>query len=112
MKLKVKEKDVLKACIEYLALKGFKCIRNNTGAFVGQYTNKKGKTKTRFHRYGQRGSSDIIACSPKGMFYAIECKSDTGEPSDKQLEFLQSIKDRNGYAIVARSVDDLINAGI
>lgn len=103
----MKETHIVKTCIEYLTLKGFVCIRNNTGAIVSEYKGKK-----RFFKFGQKGSSDIIACSPKGEFYAIECKTDTGKLTYEQEGFLQKVKDKFGHSIVARTVDDLIKYGI
>lgn len=103
-----KEKSVLNSCIQYLTLKGYVVIRNNTGAFAAEGANG----KRRLIRFGQVGSSDIIACSKDGRFIAIECKSATGKLTSHQSDFLRKINNNNGTAIVARSVDDLINAGI
>jgi hypothetical protein len=102
------EKEVIKACIQYLTLKGYEVIRNNTGAFVA--TGENGKK--RLIRFGFPGSADIIACSPEGRFVAVECKSDSGRLTIAQQDFIRRVTDRNGIAVVARSVDDLVRAGL
>lgn len=107
MQIKISEKYVLKACVQYLSLKGYQVIRNNSGAIQVE-----GTTGKRFIRFGARGSSDIIACSPEGRFVAVECKSSVGKLSTLQKDFLQNVKKMGGVAIVARSIDDLISAGL
>lgn len=47
-----------------------------------------------------RGLPDIMGCI-RGRFIGIEVKSETGKPSDIQLERLQEIRDAGGVAIVA-----------
>lgn len=107
-RLLIKEKNVLNSCIQYLTLKGYVVIRNNTGAFVSQNQNG----KKRFIRFGQAGSSDIIACSKDGKFVAVECKSDTGRVTPYQSDFLRRVKSNNGIAVIVRTIDDLIKAGL
>ena len=93
------ESDVLKDCLGYLNLCGIYCWRNNTGAVrVGK----------RFVRFGKKGSSDILGIMPDGKFLAVECKRENGGIlSDDQKEFLQSITDNGGIAIVVNSVESL-----
>jgi hypothetical protein len=107
-RLPTKEKNVLNACVQYLTLKGYVVIRNNTGAFVSQGQNG----KKRLIKFGQTGSSDIIACSKEGKFVAVECKSDTGKVTPYQSDFLRRVESNNGIAVVVRSIDDMIKAGI
>jgi hypothetical protein len=38
----------------------------------------------------------------------VECKAGKGKPSDKQIRFLKTIAENGGAAILAWSVDDLI----
>lgn len=103
MKLKVKEKDVLKACIEYLKLKKYVYIRNNSGATI---------IDKRFIRYGQKGSADIIICGKNGEFIAAECKSSIGKLSSSQSEFGDNVLKSGGRFIIVRDLRDLIDAGI
>lgn len=103
------EKQVVNSCMQYLMLKNYLVIRNNTGAIVIKGENNK---KKRMIRFGSVGSSDIIACSPDGRFVAIECKKKGGKLTAYQEKFLNDVKEKNGIAIVAYSVDDLIKNGI
>lgn len=105
--IQTKEKDIVNACIQYLVLKGYEVIRNNTGAAVIESNGRK-----RLVRFGFPGSSDIIACSKDGRFVAVECKTEKGKLTEAQKAFLERIRKNNGIAIVARSVDDLVNAGV
>lgn len=105
MSIDASEKAVVKACLEYLRFKGIVCWRQNTGAAVAQY-----KGKRRFVRFGVPGISDILGCMPGGRFLAIECKVGKNTPTSAQHHFLEQIRKAGGVAIVARSVDDVVNA--
>ncbi|NPV51712.1 MAG: VRR-NUC domain-containing protein [Candidatus Methanofastidiosum sp.] len=103
-KYKREEQNLVKAVLEYLYYKGFIAIRNNSGViFIGNGERK------RAIRVGLSGSADIIACSPKGNFVAIECKSKKGKLTNKQKEFLDKVKTLGGVALIVRSLDDVIN---
>jgi VRR-NUC domain len=58
--------------------------------------------------FGEKGISDIIGCSPEGIFIAIEVKRPGGKPSPEQLEFIENVKRNKGVAFVAYSLDDAI----
>ena len=53
------------------------------------------------------GMSDLLVCF-RGKYLAIEVKTDTGQPSEKQCEYMAGVKRAGGHAIVARSVFDVI----
>jgi len=55
-----------------------------------------------------KGVADIIGIY-NGKFLAIEVKTKKGKLSDHQRTFLQAVEDEGGIAIVARSVEDVIN---
>lgn len=96
------EGAVVQACLEYLKLIGAYVWRNNTGAL---------KDKTdRPVFFGKPGSADILGLLPGGRFIAVECKSKKGKLSEKQKDFLANVKRIGGLDVVARSVDDVINA--
>jgi hypothetical protein len=57
----------------------------------------------------KRGVSDLLACSPKGRFLACEVKVGYNKATPEQLEFLKEIEDKGGIAILAYSLDDVIN---
>lgn len=54
-----------------------------------------------------RGVSDLIGITPKGRFFAIECKDGSNKPSPEQLEFLSGVNERGGIGIVAYSIRDI-----
>jgi len=101
---KKEEQQLVKVCMEYLQIKGFLVLRNNTGKII---INENGKTRA--IKTGLSGSADIIACSPKGKFVAIECKSKKGKLTEKQREFLLKVSELGGISLVVRNVDELIN---
>lgn len=83
---------------------GYLPLRNNSGViFITAATGR-----TRAVKVGTPGSPDIIACSPKGQFIAIECKTKKGRLTKKQIEFIERINALGGKALVVRSLDDLI----
>jgi hypothetical protein len=96
------EGSVVKACLDYLAVYGAYVWRNNSGCLRD--------IKKRPVFFGKPGSADIIGVLPGGRFIGVECKSKKGRLSEKQKEFLASIEEMGGLAIVARSVDDVINS--
>jgi len=104
------ENDVKRSCLDYLRLRGHIAIRINNGAQVNEYQGKR-----RFFRFTDvPGSSDIIGCTNRGTFYAVECKRPgrRGQVSDLQAAFLAAVEAAGGIAIVAESVDDLVRAGL
>lgn len=52
----------------------------------------------------RKGVSDIIACAPNGIFWAIEVKFGTNKPSPLQLYYVSEIAKRGGVAFVAWDV--------
>jgi hypothetical protein len=96
------ESAILRACLDYLRLRGFMAWRNNTGAYSVQ-----SGAKTRYVRYGAVGSGDIFAVLPGGRFLSVECKAVRGVPTDAQEQWIDSIRAVGGIAGVVRGVDDL-----
>ena len=99
---RVPEKDIQRAILEYLQIKGYFCFRNNTGAFRATYGGKE-----RFHRYGFTGSGDILGLTKEGKFFSIEVKAKGNKPTPAQVEFIQNVTKNKGIAFVAYSVDDV-----
>jgi len=60
--VKTPEGAVVKACLDYLKIRGVFAYRQNTGA--AEYQDKAGKK--RFVRYGKAGASDIVGIMPGG----------------------------------------------
>ena len=94
------EGAVVKACLDYLAVRGIYAWRNNSGALLN--------AQRRPVFFGKPGSADILGILPGGTFLAVECKAETGKLSDRQIGFLKTIAENGGAAILARSADDLI----
>jgi hypothetical protein len=74
----VKESDVQRQAINYLALKHVFRYRNNSGAFK--------RDDRHFYRCGATESPDII-CVIKGQYVGIEVKAPKGEQSEHQKKF-------------------------
>lgn len=65
-------------------------------------------TDARFIRFGFPGMADITGQLRAGRRLEIECKSDSGKPTDDQIAFLDAVNGAGGVAFVARSVDDVV----
>ena len=102
-KLVIPESAVLSQCLAWLHVRGIFAWRNNIGA---------AKTEDgRFVRFGIPGASDIIGVLPGGRFLAVECKRSTGgRVSDQQKAFLEKIEKAGGLAVIATSLEDLMEA--
>jgi hypothetical protein len=98
------ESDVLRQCLEYLAVKGIFAWRNNTGA--AQVDGK------RFVRFGIKGSPDILGVMPDGRMLCVECKSATGRQTPEQRAFGEAVIARGGVYVVARGIADLQREGL
>ncbi len=55
-----------------------------------------------------RGVSDLIGIAPGGKFLAIEVKTEKGRLTEHQERFLEAVRRSGGIALVARSVEDVI----
>jgi hypothetical protein len=100
----LKEQDIQRGIIEYLLLKKYVIFKHHsTGTTV-----RNGETV--YLRYGDRGISDLIGCSPTGQFIAIEVKKPGGRPTPEQLEFISRVNANGGKGFVAFSLDDVIEA--
>lgn len=100
-----KENQVLRACLDYLTMRGIECWRNNTGAMTIPGTK-------RFVRFGKPGVPDILGYLDDGRFLAVECKSAIGRLSPAQVAFLERAERCGCKVVVARSIDDLQKAGL
>jgi len=95
------EAQVLNDCLLALSKAGCRVWRNNTGVLPDR--------KGRPVKFGLCvGSSDIIGIAPGGIFLAIECKNQLGQPTDAQLKFIGFVQSMGGRAGVARSGDQAV----
>ena len=97
------EQEIQKTIIDYLKIKKYVVFKHRN---VGIYKQKTGSYIPL--SFGEKGISDIIACSPRGTFTAIEVKKKGGKPSPDQLDFLAGINARGGVGILAYSLDDVL----
>ena len=81
--------------IQYLLLRGYHARRTHSG--------KRMPVKA--------GTLDIVF-GGHGVWGYIETKSEDGMLSDRQIEEISAVKRAGGIAVVARSVEDVIAAGI
>lgn len=133
------ERDIQKAILEYLQMRGIFAFRVNTGAAMLPGRNG----RKQLVRFGFAGVADIIgilklkALMPEekdelfllprnmsvvapsylkeygckiGRFLAIEVKRDNGQQTADQLAFERSVRQHGGLYILARSVDDVKKA--
>lgn len=103
-----KEADVLSAVLT--ALKYHPAVawahRMNTGA--GKVL-RKGKV-SQFMRWGFPGCPDVLGQLRDGRLLAVETKRPSGVTTQEQESFLECVRANGGVAVVARSVDDLMEA--
>ena len=96
------EGAVVRACLDYLEIRGIVAWRNNT---VGMYDQTAKRYRT---NAGRNGIADILGCLPGGRFIAIECKAGRGKLSADQANFQRDIIRQGGLHIVAYRVEDVI----
>ena len=96
----MKESEVQKQILDYLALKRVFHYRNNSGAFVD--------SQKHFYRFGALGSPDII-CVINGQFVGIEVKAPKGKQSQYQKEFQKNLEAAGGRYVLAYSLVDIMN---
>jgi len=113
MRVSNKESDLVRACLDWLALHRVKAWRmNNTGIF-----DPVKKIHRSFH--GLRGVSDILGILPQtvrlaegdeetfGNFLAIEVKKPGEKPRPEQDTFLEDIRAAGGIALCVHSLREL-----
>lgn len=113
MRASSRETDIVRACLDWLALHRIKAWRtNNTGIF-----DPVKKVHRSFH--GLRGVSDILGILPQrvclaggeeetfGNFLAIEVKKPGEKPRTDQEAFLRDIRERGGIGLCVHSLNEL-----
>ena len=95
----VEHQKLVKKCLLRLTELGFLVWSNNTGAIKS--------ASGRFQRYGLIGSSDILGCSPDGIFVAIEIKTGKAVQNKNQKKFEMAVEKRHGIYMVVRDISDL-----
>lgn len=86
------EQKIQKKILDFLYKKGFIAAKfNNIGIF------------------STPGFPDIVCCSPKGRFIAIEVKVPGEKPKPHQQAYIDAINKLNGVAFYATSVNEVEN---
>jgi hypothetical protein len=93
----VKESDIQRQILDYLAIKGVFAYRNNSGAL------------RRFFRAGVLGGPDVV-CGIDGRYIGIEVKAPKGKQSDHQKEFQKNLEAAGGKYVLAYSLDDIMHS--
>ncbi len=91
-----REEAIVGQILEYLTLKGYWAWRTHDAR----------------HKPVCPGIPDIMAVLPQGQLLAVEVKADDGTVSVKQEEFHRELYRRRARVIVARSLDDVMAAGL
>lgn len=94
MKRRIKESDIQRSILDWLAYQRIFHYRNNSGGFKD--------TSQHFYRFGATGSPDIV-CVIEGKFIGIEVKASNGRQSDAQKDFQQRLEAAGGLYVLARS---------
>ena len=115
-----KESSLVKAIRQYLQYRENSGLlmfqRNNTGALINRWQ-KKGKFGNMIDRkslitYGKVGSSDFYVWFATGKMIFIECKSDSGDQSDEQVEFMNKARKLGFEYYLVSSTDEFLNVMI
>lgn len=107
MKSTTPESDVLKQCLQYLALRKIDHFRLNVG---GAMLPGKGG-KQRLVRFGVKGLPDILGWLPingVAVTMGLEIKRKGGRVRPEQRAFLDRLREAGGVALLVSSVDELI----
>lgn len=112
MRLMNKESNLVRACLDWLALNRVMAWRtNNTGVF-----DPVKKVHRSFH--GRKGVADILGLLPTtvyvaeatvtlGTFLAVEVKRPGQRPRQDQAAFLDEIRARGGVGLCVHSLTEL-----
>jgi hypothetical protein len=109
---KPNEAAVLKACLDYLALRGLNVARTNNAGV--RRRDRTGRDFVAFH--GTRGLADMVATLPVrpagsgvvlGAHLVVECKRPGGKLSPHQEQYLASVATAGGCALVVTDVGQL-----
>lgn len=94
---------LVNAALDALALNGYTAYKNETGAWF--------EDSGRVHKYGKKGSADIICLMPpRGRHVECEAKTGVGKQSPGQIKHQKFVVERNGGVyILFRDVDFLLH---
>ena len=97
--MKISEKHIQKAILDYLAFKKIFHYRQNSGAF-------KTESGGYMRAASVSGLPDIVAIKD-GIYIGLEVKTATGRQSKEQKDIESKITAAGGLYLVVRSLDDV-----
>lgn len=107
IEIPVSANALTRSILQYLADIKVKAWRNQTGALRAEGS---GNARSRFVRFGEKGSADIFAIAPPdGKFIGIEVKAGKDKMSEAQVQWHLEVRAMGGVTIEARSIDDVIS---
>jgi len=96
------EQDILRGCLDWLALHRIPAWRQNQGLFCDA------QGRRRLRGASASGISDIIGVlPPSGKLLAVEVKRPGKKPGQHQQDFLQWVEGAGGVGACVHSVDEL-----
>lgn len=116
-KLPISEKEIQQSVIQYLTLKGWKCLRLNSGAIHL----KTGLNNSRWIKMSEAGTPDVYCMRPaiwKGQkipfteTYFLEIKRPGKKPTKIQMEKMEELRRYGATCLVVHDLDELREAGL
>lgn len=100
------ENEIRNSILYYLKYRGYVCKRNNAGyVFITGVGGKK-----RAINIGEAGWPDIEGMTKEGTWFGIEVKTATGKMSPIQEAMRGRITGSKGIYVLARNLQDVIDA--
>lgn len=103
-----KEADVLSAVLKVLAMHPRVAWAHRFNTAAGKLMRKNGASQ--WMKFGFPGCPDVLGQLRDGRALAVEVKRPSGKETPEQVAFLECVRANNGVAVVARSVDDVMQA--
>lgn len=98
------EAEIQREILDYLKRRRYTVLRTNAGGIK--------ISSTRFVHLAPKGTPDLLAIDLRGEHHWIEVKTPNGAIKEEQKEWIDEHRSRGCDVIVARSVDDVILAGL
>ena len=93
---------LVRACVEYLRLRGVVCWQQNVGAI---------RRGTHLYRVAPAGTPDVLGyLPPTGRGIAVECKTGSGKANKDQVAWHERARAAGVLVLVVRDVRDLEQA--
>ena len=110
------EVDLMRLIQVHASKLGARLFRNNVGqGWAGRFAKRTDdgtvtiRNSAPLHAGLCTGSSDLIGWTKDGLFLAVEVKTETGQPTVEQINFITAVRAAGGRAGIARSVEDAEN---